>query len=484
MKAIARLNDIRKVLIKAIVGDDGEYIYGSDGSLIAKVKWKRKMIFRLFLFFFIFLLLNIAIAFKQSKEIINDTTITEIIAEEPIVVNQANQEIVNDVEKKEDKVNIETKDLVKVNKPLQEEEKIEITRIEIDSGVAHNGEKSLDGKKTIAKKGKDGLFHFPLSNDPPIHGDGTYFLAPYEHGQTLRVFEPGKMNGTRTDVIRKCFVNPIKYRKHIQNPPICNIAEKYKLLFVLVPKSGSSTGRHVMKYDFGGKDIYSCPSSQRDVSGFDTNNKQPYFIFTVLRNPITRYYASHDELMVRKLGFKEHIPPEFSAFMEPLRGKTYDQHYKFMFDNKEGIEKLTWSFNQFVRDWNGYDAFDNHLTLQTPMLSSHLVEGKVRTLDMVFDTHLMEESFNKVAEIVHAPKPKSIIAGRAYPRRFNVSAIAPEVMEKICKLSSIDFCCLNYELPEFCKNLPEGHRVACREFRVTDENKHLKSQIMIEPVLV
>ena len=75
----------------------------------------------------------------------------------------------------------------------------------------------------------------------------------------------------------------------------------------------------------------------------------------------------------------------------------------------------------------------------------------------------MTNAFESIAEIVGAPKPE-VIRGRSYPRRFNISRLSEKTMLKICTLSLIDFCCLNYELPPECliESIPAGSRPRCK----------------------
>ena len=43
-------------------------------------------------------------------------------------------------------------------------------------------------------------------------------------------------------------------------------------------------------------------------------------------------------------------------------------------------------------------------------------------------------------------------SARTVPRRFNTSFVSIETKRRICKLSAIDYCCLNMELGSECRD--------------------------------
>jgi hypothetical protein len=45
-----------------------------------------------------------------------------------------------------------------------------------------------------------------------------------------------------------------------------------------------------------------------------------------------------------------------------------------------------------------------------------------------------------------------LVHGRKSPRRFDTSLVQDATKRKICKILMLDYCCLNFELPDVCKN--------------------------------
>lgn len=135
--------------------------------------------------------------------------------------------------------------------------------------------------------------------------------------------------------------------------------------------------------------------------------------------------------------------------------------------------RLTKSFERFVQDYDGKIIFETHLSLQIPLLFNR--EGEAIQVDVVAETHEFDEFFQKLS-VKKGFKMSKVIRGRAYPRRFNVTALKRKTLWKICRLASIDYCCLNHVLPPECLELgiPHGEAVRCRW---TDDKK-------IEPILV
>lgn len=183
-----------------------------------------------------------------------------------------------------------------------------------------------------------------------------------------------------------------------------------------------------------------------------------------MRNPVSRFYASYDEMFVRKLKHPQVIPEQYNQFMKPFWNWKYEK-YAALFETKEGIQQLTDTFETFVRDYDGKHPFDSHLTLQLPAVSNQ--DGFVEPFDYIIDTKSMTEQFEEIAKTVHAKKPH-VIHGRSYPRRFDVEKLSRETIQKMCRLSLIDFCCLNYELPPACleDDVLEGLRPRCEWIEV------------------
>ncbi|KAH9258286.1 hypothetical protein BASA81_003335 [Batrachochytrium salamandrivorans] len=297
-----------------------------------------------------------------------------------------------------------------------------------------------------------------LNDSQPNH---TRFLIPEPHpADGEEFFLPGSLPWNRTQVLHKChvpeftsFASPLPYSQG------CSKSTKHKIIFHLTPKSGSSTGRHVIKHDFGGIDYHHA----KDCQVPSTENRSDWIEMAILRNPATRAFASYEEMFTRRLGSLQSIPASSRRFMQPFVGWEY-ANYSALFYDPAGVAKLNLAYEEFMQDWDG-KAFDTHLESQVAFNLRKQPNGKVDAshLDWVLDTHSMRESFALVAQragFSHSPK---VIRGRSYPRRLNVSLVSDEAFQAMCRRYKDDFCCLNYVLPPPClrASLPNT-RVRCQ----------------------
>lgn len=275
------------------------------------------------------------------------------------------------------------------------------------------------------------------------------------------VFLPGSLPWNRTFVLHKCRVPefaslPASRLPYSQG---CSKSTKHKIIFHLTPKSGSSTGRHVIKHDFGGVDYH----HDKDCRVPRTENRSEWIEMAVLRNPATRAFASYEEMFVRRLGSLHSIPASSRRFMKPFVGWEYT-NYSALFDDPVGVAKLNLAYEEFMEDWDG-GAFDMHLESQVAFNLRKQPSGRVDAshLDWVLDTHSMEASFALAAQRAGLPRAPKIIRGRAYPRRLNVSLVSDSAFQAMCRRYKDDFCCLNYVLPPPClrASLPNT-RVRCQ----------------------
>ena len=272
---------------------------------------------------------------------------------------------------------------------------------------------------------------------------------------TYPYFLPGTLvNLNRTQTLRMC---KVKYKK-LPSIQGCSMSRKYKILFFLTPKSGSSTGRHVIKKDFGGVD-YNHESQCRVPKG----EEEEWITMAVLRNPATRAFASYEEMFVRRLGNLRMIPSHLQRFMKPFEGWEY-KNYSALFDTVDGVALLNEAYEKFMQDWEG-DAFDIHLERQVAFNVRRQENSEIdsRHLNFVCDTHAMESSFATLARNVGLEKQPKVIRGRAYPRRLNVSHVSDQAYQSMCRIYKEDFCCLNYVLPPQCLKAHEMNtRVRCK----------------------
>ena len=94
----------------------------------------------------------------------------------------------------------------------------------------------------------------------------------------------------------------------------------------------------------------------------------------------------------------------------------------------------------------------------------------------------MDDEFLKIANLVGAPAPE-VIRGRSYPRRFDTDKLKKTTLQKMCRLSLIDFCCLNYEMPPECledDSIAPGLRPRCQWIPIESrENEKYITSVLI-----
>jgi hypothetical protein len=108
-----------------------------------------------------------------------------------------------------------------------------------------------------------------------------------------------------------------------------------------------------------------------------------------------------------------------------------------------------------VRDYDGRNPFDIHLNFQVPLLSNK--EGYPIYLTELHNTTNAEGDWKSIAkrylgDDYEFKNKDGVIEGRSYPRRFNIKLVSAETQRRICELALIDYCCLNFPLPEVCQD--------------------------------
>jgi len=304
---------------------------------------------------------------------------------------------------------------------------------------------------------------------------------------TFLEFPPGSLSLTHAQTLKHCFADPKVYSKHLlygsrndgSNVPV-SYSDKHKLAYVMLPKSGSSTARYMMKEEFHASQEWKSLQPQSFREGMEMEGVE---VMTFIRDPLKRFYSQYDEAYVRTAPWQAsgnlyHINPDtkkqvtphpFSYIYENIH--TYHD-YEDVFcpistrkNRKQCIDRpsqengtLSSRFERFAQDYDGRSPFDVHLTLQVPMMSS--ANGSPLHMTQIYNTTDSEGGWKRIRQqflgenavsIEEGEKNGGVIAGRSYPRRFNSDLVSVKTQRRICELALLDYCCLNLPLPDVCK---------------------------------
>jgi hypothetical protein len=207
----------------------------------------------------------------------------------------------------------------------------------------------------------------------------------------------------------------------------------------------------------------------------------PLNVIAFVREPLSRFGSQYEEAYVRTAPWQKSDNP---FYLDPNTNMQKNQHpYTYLFENihsyhdyedvfcppstrtnpnsrKECIDKksaengtLARRLERFVSEYDGRSPFDVHLKFQVPLLSDN--DGYPIYLTELHNTTNSEEDWTAIAKRYmgddHAFKNKDgVIEGRSYPRRLNSELVSRDAQKRICELALIDYCCLNFPLPEVC----------------------------------
>jgi hypothetical protein len=287
-------------------------------------------------------------------------------------------------------------------------------------------------------------------------------------------FAPGSLKLSHVDTLKYCYTDPSVYGKHIQghrgdgsNVPV-SYSDKYKLAYVSLPKSGSSTAKYMLKDHFDAKEVR---KSLQQID-FNAGGKMAGVeVITFVRDPLSRFFSQYEEAYVRTAPWVSKQSHPFPYLFENINSYL---EYEDVFcpphtrkdpqNRKECIDKptaengtLASRLERFVRDYDGRDPFDVHLTLQVPMLSSQ--NGIPLYMTQIYNTtdadnawrHIAREFIGPNSTLAKSGSQEAVIEGRSYPRRLNNKLVSVDIQRRICELALLDYCCLNLPLPEICQ---------------------------------
>ncbi|KAL3785365.1 hypothetical protein HJC23_011048 [Cyclotella cryptica] len=209
----------------------------------------------------------------------------------------------------------------------------------------------------------------------------------------------------------------------------------------------------------------------------------PLNVIAFVREPLSRFFSQYDEAFVRTAPWVKASNP---YYFDPSTKKYNRPHpFPYLFENmhsyhdyedtfcppstrvnpnsrRECVDKasaengtLTHRLERFVREYDGRTPFDIHLNFQVPLLSNK--EGYPIYLTELHNTTNAEGDWRTIAkkylgEDYEFKNKDGVIEGRSYPRRFNSKLVSKKTQRRICELALIDYCCLNFPLPEVCQD--------------------------------
>ena len=312
--------------------------------------------------------------------------------------------------------------------------------------------------------------------------------ATFDRQQRLE-FTPGTLSLTQARTFSYCYADPKIYGHHFSKRKRRSIpiSSKLKLVFVMIAKSGSSTGRWIMNSVLGAEET----RVDKDLQILSRGKYEDFSVISFVRDPLSRFYSSYDEVFYRYGPWMKE--PErngrYDAWAKHVR--QFEHPHAFIYENMTTYQDfqdafcppsfvpedersarpalprrpnwcayqptrengtLAAAFERFVFEYDGISPWDVHLHLQVPMLSNHETGLPVRVTE-IFNTETATKSWEDIVSRYGETLPESEnLNGRATPRRFNPTFVSIEAKRKICQIAAIDYCCLNLKLPTECSD--------------------------------
>ena len=192
-------------------------------------------------------------------------------------------------------------------------------------------------------------------------------------------FKPGTINLTSQQTLPYCLVDKNIYKDHFPKSSklVTSISDTHMLIYLMLPKSASSTARWVMDNVLNASDAPLSGLGTELNSGGDYEN---YTTITFVRDPLARFYSSYDEVYLR---FGPWMKKRKGKFFKKYNDFTHPYPYlyanmtdwddyqnafcpKFLGKNKLQCQKsetnengtLASRFERFVWDYDGVSPFD------------------------------------------------------------------------------------------------------------------------------
>ena len=302
-------------------------------------------------------------------------------------------------------------------------------------------------------------------------------------------FKPGTLPLSQLSTLQHCHVNPQIYKNHLRGGPgQLSYSKKYNLSYILIPKSGSSTGRYMMQHEFEAVEPRGGHNNKAVREAYDAKH-----IIAFVREPLSRFYSQYDEAYVRTAPWSKsqnpyYIDPDNSSknrvhpfpflyenfnsyhdyedvFCPPSTRTNPNNRRECLFRPSHEDGTLAKRLERFVQEYDGRTPYDVHLILQVPKLLSK--DGSSNGLSIniteLYNTTNAKNDWKTIAKKYIGEHAKlltttkdnneesgGVIEGRSYPRRFDKKFIGKETEKRICQLALLDYCCLNFPLPSNC----------------------------------
>jgi len=306
------------------------------------------------------------------------------------------------------------------------------------------------------------------SNDKDAKTQHAALSTLNDSPRTPLEFAPGSLSLSHASTLSHCYADPSVYGRHFNSDGSrvrVSYADEHKLIYVMLPKSGSSTARYMLENHFNAKEVNKSLKPKDYRKGRSMEGVE---VISFVRDPLSRFFSQYDEAFVRTAPWVTQTPHPFPYIFENLhsyhdyedvfcppstRNSRKDCLYRKSKENGTLVERL----ERFVQDYDGRSPFDIHLKLQVPILSS--TDGEPLHITQLYNTTDSEGGWKRIAKqflgedaehFGNQKQGEGVIAGRSYPRRFNSSMVSVDTQRRICELTLLDYCCLNLPLPEVC----------------------------------
>ena len=308
-------------------------------------------------------------------------------------------------------------------------------------------------------------------------------------------FKPGTLPLSQLSTLQHCHVNPQIYKNHLRGGPgQLSYSKKYNLSYILIPKSGSSTGRYMMQHEFEAVEPRGGHNNKAVREAYEAKH-----IIAFVREPLSRFYSQYDEAYVRTAPWSKSQNP---YYIDPDNKNNRKQHpFPFLYENFNSYHDyedvfcppstrtnpnnrreclfrpshedgtLAKRLERFVQEYDGRTPYDIHLILQVPkLLSKDSSTGSSINITELYNTINAKNDWKTIAKKYIGEHAKlltttnkdnnkesgGVIEGRSYPRRFDKKFIGKETEKRICQLALLDYCCLNFPLPSSCDGGSDG----------------------------